>query len=343
MRGDTPRAPCVAAMSATEAAEAAPYARLSPDLVLEAVEALGWLCDGRVLALGSYENRVYQVGIEDGEPLIAKFYRPGRWSEAALLEEHGFALELARAEIPVVAPLIAGGKTLNVHQGYPFALYPRRGGRWPELATTADRELMGRFLGRLHRLGAAGRFLHRPRLSVERLVHEPARLIVEGDWLPDYVLDRYVAAVETIAERAGEALAGVSPRQIRLHGDCHRNNVLWTDSGPHFVDLDDCLTGPAVQDLWMLLAGATSEMTLQCRDLLTGYEQFMDFDRAELALLEPLRAMRMVHYAGWLARRWADPAFPRAFPWFATPRYFEEHVGELERQIEALDAPPLTP
>ena len=323
------------------AAEAAPYARLSPDLVLEAVEAQGWLTDGRVLALGSYENRVYQVGIEDGEPIIAKFYRPGRWTEAALREEHAFALELAAAEIPVVAPLVLHGETLFVHDGYPFALYPRRGGRWPELGTTAERELMGRFLGRLHRLGSASRFEHRPALTVERLVHEPARAILDGDWLPDYVVDRYIAAVETISDAAESQFEAVMPRRIRLHGDCHRNNVLWTDAGPHFVDLDDCVMGPAVQDLWMLLAGSVTEMSVQCRELLEGYEQFMEFDRSELTLIEPLRAMRMVHYAGWLARRWTDPAFPRAFPWFGTPRYFEEHVNELERQIEALDGPRL--
>lgn len=318
-----------------------PYARLSPDLVRDAVESLGELTDGRVLALGSYENRVYQVGIEGREPLIAKFYRPGRWTPEALREEHAFALELAAAEIPVVAPLVRDGESLFVHEGYPFALYPRRGGRWPELGTTADRELMGRFLGRLHRLGGSARFTHRPELTVERLVHEPARWLLAHDWLPDYVVDRYAAAVETISAAALEGFAAVAPRRLRLHGDCHRNNVLWTEQGPHFVDLDDCQTGPAVQDLWMLLAGSVPEMSAQCRDLIEGYEQFMPFDRAELTLIEPLRAMRMVHYAGWLARRWDDPAFPLAFPWFGTPRYFEEHVGELERQIEALDSPSL--
>ena len=317
-----------------------PYAALSPDAVLDAVEAAGFVTDGRVLALGSYENRVYQVGLEDGAPLVAKFYRPGRWPTAAIEEEHAFALELAGAEIPVVAPLVIGGQTLFQAGPYPVALYPRRGGRWPELSTAADRELMGRFLGRLHRLGSVRPFEHRPALTVERLVVEPAQFIHGGDWLPSYVRDRYEAAVETIAEAADNAFAAIAPRRVRLHGDCHRNNVLWTDSGPHFVDLDDCVSGPAVQDLWMLLAGSAAEMRAQLVDYLTGYEQFMPFDRAELGLIEPLRAMRMVHYTGWLARRWHDPAFPQAFPWFGTPVYFESHVHDLERAIEAIEAAP---
>lgn len=314
-----------------------PYAALSPDLVLDAVEAAGFVTDGRVLALGSYENRVYQVGREDGPPVVAKFYRPLRWSEAAIREEHAFALELEAAEIPVVAPFVIDGETLRFADAYPYAVYPRRGGRWPELGTPADRTLMGRFLGRLHRLGAAGSFSERPRLSVERLVIEPAQFLYAGDWLPDYVRDRYEAVVEAIAEAADLAFANVCPRALRLHGDCHRNNVLWTDAGPHFVDLDDCQTGPAVQDLWMLLAGSGPEMRAQMAEFLEGYEQFMSFDRAELQLIEPLRAMRMVHYTGWLARRWHDPAFPQAFPWFGTPVYFESHVSDLERALEAVD------
>ena len=322
-------------------ADDVPYAALSPDAVLAAVDSAGFRTDGRVLALGSYENRVYQVGLEDEAPVVAKFYRPGRWSRAAILEEHAFALELAAAEIPVVAPLVIGGETLLEEGAYSYAVYPRRGGRWPELGTRDDRELMGRFLGRLHRVGAVRGFEHRPRLSVERLIVEPARFIHGGDWLPEYALDRYASAVEAIAEVVADAFAAVVPRTLRLHGDCHRNNVLWTDSGPHFVDLDDCVTGPAVQDLWMLLAGSAEEMRAQVAEFLEGYEQFMPFDRAELRLIEPLRAMRLVHYTGWLARRWHDPAFPQAFPWFGTPVYFEGHVRDLERALEAIEAGPV--
>jgi Ser/Thr protein kinase RdoA (MazF antagonist) len=319
-----------------------PYARLTPDAVIAAVEQAGFLADGRVLALNSYENRVYQVGVEDAAPVVVKFYRPGRWSRAAILEEHGFALELAAAEIPVVAPLVIGGETLLTHAGYPFAVYPRRGGRWPDLDTHDDRVLMGRFLGRLHRVGGAGRFAHRPVLDIDVLAVRSAATVLAGDWLPDYQVDRYRDVTEALTEGIREAFARAAPlRNIRIHGDCHRGNILWTESGPHFVDLDDCMTGPVMQDLWMLIAGSREEMRAQLTDLLEGYEQFADFDRVEIALIEPLRALRMIHYAAWLARRWHDPAFPRAFPWFGAPRYWEEHVRQLVEQLEALDEPPL--
>jgi Ser/Thr protein kinase RdoA (MazF antagonist) len=320
-----------------------PYANLTPEVVLAAIERLGRPTDGRVLALGSYENRVYQVGLEDAAPLVVKFYRPNRWSVEAILEEHAFAHELASAEIPVVAPERLDGATLFDYQGYRYAVYPRRGGRWPELATADDRVLMGRFLGRLHRVGATRRFEHRALLSVEAMVRNSAAVISSGDWLPDYLRARYADSTLTIAEQAEAAFAAVAPRSLRVHGDCHRGNVLWTETGPHFVDLDDCAMGPAVQDLWMLLAGSRAEMTVQCRDLLEGYEQFNEFDRGQLALIEPLRAMRMVHYAAWLARRWSDPAFPRAFPWFGGARYWENHVIELGQQLEALAEPVLRP
>ena len=317
-----------------------PYANLTPEVVLAAIERLGRPTDGRVLALGSYENRVYQVGLEDAQPLVVKFYRPNRWSVEAILEEHAFAHELASAEIPVVAPERLDGATLFEYHGYRYAVYPRRGGRWPELATADDRVLMGRFLGRLHRVGATRRFEHRASLSVDAMVRSSAAVITAGDWLPEYLRARYSDSVRAIAEQAEAAFTAVA-RHLRVHGDCHRGNVLWTETGPHFVDLDDCAMAPAIQDLWMLLAGSRSEMTAQCRDLLEGYEQFHEFDRGELALIEPLRAMRMVHYAAWLARRWSDPAFPRAFPWFGEARYWENHVLELGQQLEALAEPTL--
>ncbi len=328
-------------MLATETDET-PYSRLTPDTVIAAIEQAGFVPDGRVLALNSYENRVYQVGVEEGTPVVVKFYRPGRWTRAALLEEHGFALELAAKEIPVVAPLVIGGETLLTHAGYPFATYPRRGGRWPDLDTHDDRLWMGRFMGRLHRVGGAGRFEHRATLDVEALAVRAAETVLEGTWLPDYQVDRYRALAEELIGRIDQAFAAAGPiRRIRIHGDCHRGNILWTDAGPHFVDLDDCMTGPSVQDLWMLLAGNREEMRTQLRDVLEGYEQFAEFDRVELGLIEPLRALRMIHYAAWLARRWHDPAFPRAFPWFGTPRYWDEHVAQLTEQLEVLDQPPL--
>ncbi|HXP65260.1 MAG TPA: serine/threonine protein kinase [Steroidobacteraceae bacterium] len=320
----------------------APYSELSPETVLDAIEALGFHCDGRALALNSYENRVYQVGIEDSSPLVAKFYRPGRWTDAAIREEHTFAEELAAQEIPVVAPLRQGGETLHSHHGFRYAVFPRRGGRWPELGTSDEREWVGRFLGRIHAVGRAARFHDRGTLSMEELGLEARDFVLDGDWMPDYLATKYaevtdelLEAVQARAEVWGGALRG------RILGDCHRGNILWTDLGPHFVDLDDCLMGPAIQDLWMLLAGGRQEMRSELRDLLKGYEQFLPFDRSEIALIEPLRALRMIHYAGWLARRWHDPAFPKAFPWFAEPRYWEQHHRSLQEQLAAVLEPPL--
>jgi Ser/Thr protein kinase RdoA (MazF antagonist) len=320
----------------------APFYELSPETVLDALEAVGFHCDGRILALNSYENRVYQIGLEERDPVVAKFYRPNRWSDAAIVEEHDFALELAAQEIPVVAPLRVEGSTLHAHQGFRYAVFPRRGGRWPELGRPDEREWVGRFLGRIHAVGRAGRFLERPRLSIATLGYEAREHVLESGFLPRYLEDKYADITSELLEEI-EARAGDwgGARQGRILGDCHRGNILWTDAGPHFVDLDDCVTGPAVQDLWMLLAGGANEMRVQLGDILKGYEQFTPFDRAEIALIEPLRALRMIHYAGWLARRWEDPAFPRAFPWFAGARYWEEHQRALEDQLEAVRSPPL--
>ena len=279
---------------------------------------------------------------EDGAPLVAKFYRPGRWSDAAIREEHAFAGELAAQEIPVVAPLQQAGETLHSHRGFRYAVFPRRGGRWPELGTRDEREWVGRFLGRIHAVGRAARFHDRGRLSIEELGRDARDFVLDGDWMPDYLATKYAEvtdelldAVEARATDWGGAIQG------RILGDCHRGNILWTDFGPHFVDLDDCLTGPAIQDLWMLLGGGHQEMRSELRDLLTGYEQFLPFDRSEIALIEPLRALRMIHYAGWLAKRWHDPAFPKAFPWFAEPRYWEQHHRSLQEQLTAVLEPPL--
>ena len=320
----------------------APYAQLSPEAVLDALEVVGYRCDGRVLALNSYENRVYQIGIDEGEPVVAKFYRPGRWSDAAIGEEHAFALELAAQEIPVVAPIVRDGASLHTHRGFRYAVFPRRGGRWPELGTADDREWVGRFLGRIHGVGRARRFENRLRLSMEDLGRKARDFVLDGDWMPDYLATKYEALTEELLNEVELRADGWRGASLgRIHGDCHRGNILWTDAGPHFVDLDDCLTGPAIQDLWMLLAGSTQEMRVEMRDLLKGYEQFLPFDRVELALIEPLRALRMIHYSAWLARRWHDPAFPLAFPWFAEPRYWEQHYRSLEEQLGAVLEPPL--
>jgi Ser/Thr protein kinase RdoA (MazF antagonist) len=323
--------------------EEAPYDRLSPDAVIQALEGTGLCPDGRILALNSYENRVYQVGIEDAVPVVAKFYRPGRWSDAAILEEHSFAWELADAEIPVIPPLRFDGQTLLQSAGYRFAVFERRGGRWPELGRPDEREWMGRFMGRMHALGKAGRFVHRRRLDATELGETARDTVLDGDWMPDYLADKYEQVTQEILEEiAWCATDWGGASTFRIHGDCHRGNVLWTDAGPHFVDLDDCRTGPAVQDLWMLLSGGPAQMRSELTDLLAGYEQFCPFDRSELSLIEPLRSLRMIHYSAWIAQRWHDPAFPKAFPWFAEPRYWEQHHRALEEQLSALRLPPLS-
>ena len=315
-----------------------PYSTLGPDVVVEAVEALGHRCDGRVLALNSYENRVYQVGREEAAPVVVKFYRPGRWSTPAIIEEHAFALELAAAEVPVVAPEVRDGRSLFESHGFRYAVYPRQGGRWPEFATREDRAWMGRFLGRIHAVGRARAFRHRARLDWRTMGVETVEWLLGQGWIPSHLESAYESvagdAIALVEQRFDEA----EPlRTLRLHGDCHPGNVLWTDDGPHFVDLDDCMTGPAVQDLWMLVSGRPDEMRSQLEDFLEGYQDFADFDWHELRLVEPLRTLRILHYAGWLARRWDDPAFPRAFPWFEEPKYWEQHVLDLREQISAME------
>ncbi len=310
-----------------------PYYRLNPDAVLQAIESTGLQCDGRLLALNSYENRVYQVGIEDSEPLVTKFYRPGRWSDEQILEEHDFALEIAAAEIPLVPPLRINGQTLLEHSGFRFALFERRGGHAPELDQKETRVWLGRFLGRIHAVGAARPFPSRPELTIDSFGHRAVDALLAGQWLPAHLETAFSSLASDLMtsimhafERAGTF------RSIRLHGDCHPGNILWRD-GPLFVDLDDCRSGPAVQDLWMLLSGDNHEMAMQMRDVLDGYTQFHDFDLRELQLIEALRTLRMLHHAAWLAKRWQDPAFPIAFPWFGEPRYWEDLVLSLREQL----------
>jgi Ser/Thr protein kinase RdoA (MazF antagonist) len=312
---------------------ATPYANLTPDLVLDAVGACGLWPDGRLLALNSYENRVWQIGLEDAAPVIAKFYRPGRWSDAAIAEEHAFAQALAADELPVVAPLAFGGRSLLAHGGYRYALYPRRGGRAPSLESAEQLQWLGRLIARLHAVGSREPFRHRERIDRATLIAHPAQAVLASPLLPANVADRYREAVHRLDVAVAARFEAVGPvRQLRLHGDCHPGNLLWTDAGPHFVDLDDARTGPAVQDLWML-AHDTAAMDA----LLEGYASMRDFDAAELALVPALRAMRQVHHAGWIAQRWTDPAFPAAFPFAAEPRWWEQHVSDLHELADTLD------
>jgi hypothetical protein len=321
-----------------------PFDQLTPDFILDALETIGLCGDGRLLALNSYENRVYQVGIEEGEPLIAKFYRPGRWSVAALKEEHEFVAELREAELPVVAPVFFEGRSLFEHGGFHFAVYPRQGGHWPELNQAADREQVGRLLGRLHLIGRRHVFSDRLRLSIKGWAVESRRYLLEHEWIPAHLLSAYRSVSHDLIElMQSQRDAYAHVRFLRLHGDCHLGNLLWHEvTGLHFVDFDDCLTGPAIQDLWMLLSGSTHERAQQLRDLLAGYSQFAEFDFSELALIEVLRGLRLMHYAAWLARRWDDPAFPQAFPWFDQPKFWEQHVLDLREQLSAIEQPPLS-
>ena len=320
-----------------------PYAGLTPDVVLDAIESAGFRCDGRQLALNSYENRVYQVGLEEGAPpLVAKFYRPGRWSDAQILEEHAFVTELAEREIPVVAPLACAGRTLLEHGGYRFAVYPRRGGRAPELEDRKTLEWIGRFIGRIHAVGALYPYRERPALDIESFGVEPRDWLLGHDFVPPDLREAWSSVAALALEgvrRCYERTGGVAT--LRLHGDCHSGNLLWTDDGPHFVDFDDSRTGPAVQDLWMLLPGERAAMAASLADVLAGYEDFRELDRRELHLIEALRTLRLLHYSAWIARRWDDPAFPAAFSWFNTQRYWQDRILELREQVALMDEPPL--
>lgn len=325
-----------------------PFAGLTPERVLDALDSVlipaGSRTDGRLLALNSYENRVYQAGIEDGAPIVAKFYRPQRWSNDAILEEHTFVAELAAREIPAVPPLAFDGRTLHEFDGFRFAIFERRGGRAPELDRRDTLEWLGRFIGRIHAVGATKPYAARPTLDLRTFGYEPRDFLMSHDFVPDDVRPACEAAValalegvERAYERAGDV------RMLRAHGDCHPSNVLWTDAGPHFVDFDDSRMAPAVQDLWLLLPGDRPGASRALTDLLAGYEDFCEFDPRELHLIEALRTLRLIHYAAWLARRWDDPAFPAAFPWFNTHRYWEARVLELREQIGAMQEGPLWP
>lgn len=318
-----------------------PYANLTPDAVLDAVESLGLISDARVFPLNSYENRVYQVGIEDGEPIIAKFYRPARWTDEQIIEEHIFSQDLRDLEVPVVPPREINDRTLFEYNGYRFALYPRRGGHAPELGDDEVLFSLGQQLGRIHALGKSTPFKHRPTLSVEQFGHHSRALLLEQNFIPPSVRLAYETITEQLLEKVENLFAQAPFTNIRLHGDCHPGNILWRNDKPNFVDLDDARNGPAIQDLWMLLSGDPLQQQIQLATLIEGYEMFCEFDPRELSLIESLRTLRLMHYAAWLARRWDDPAFPMHFPWFNTERYWSEHILELREQLYALDQPTL--
>jgi len=306
------------------------------------VESQGYVCDGRLLALNSYENRVYQVGIEDDTPIIAKFYRPQRWNTNQLQEEHDFSLELVEHELPVVAPMAnSEGATLLSYEGFEFALYPRQGGHAPELDNMDNLLIMGRLLGRLHLIGSQREFQHRPAINKQNYGYDCVEFIsqkfIPGELKPAYdsLTKDIMLCIEQRLSEAGEL------DYIRVHGDCHVGNILWRNNNPHLVDLDDARMAPAVQDIWMLLSGERNTQELQLSEILEGYSEFFDFDAKELSVLEVFRTLRIIQYAAWLARRWEDPAFPRTFTWFNTVKYWSEHVLELREQLAALQEQPL--
>ncbi|WP_312602185.1 serine/threonine protein kinase [Pseudomonas luteola] len=318
-----------------------PFDTLSPDVVIDAVESLGYLSDARILALNSYENRVYQVGIEDEQPLIAKFYRPQRWTDAAIREEHTFSFELVEHEVPVVAPLSRDGETLFEHAGFRFALFPRRGGRAPEPGNLEQLYRLGQLLGRLHAIGASRPFEHRETLDVQSFGHASLDTLLSGGFIPKSLLPAYESVARDLIKKLDALFNSVNYTTIRVHGDCHPGNLLYRDETFHMVDLDDCRMAPAVQDLWMMLAGDRQERLSQLSELMDGYQEFHDFAPRELALIEGLRSLRLLQYSAWLARRRDDPAFPKSFSFFGTERYWGDQVLMLREQLSALDEEPL--
>ena len=319
-----------------------PFTNLSPDLILDALDSVGIATDGRLLALNSYENRVYQVGVDSASPIVAKFYRPNRWDDDAILEEHAFVKSLADKEIPAVAPTSIDGKTLFSYQDFRFSVFPKHGGRAPELDREGVLEWIGRFIGRIHSVGALSEFKYRPELNIDTFGQEPSRYLLDQGMIPKElelvyrgVVAQALDGVKRCYERAGDIVL------LRLHGDCHMGNLLWTDAGPHFVDFDDSRMGPAIQDLWMMLSGEPDEMQKQFNEILLGYEDFYEFNPNELHLIEALRTLRLIHYSAWLARRWDDPAFKVAFTWFNTQQYWQDRILELREQIALMDEPPL--
>lgn len=316
------------------------FTSLSPDLVLDGVESTGLVADSGLLALNSYENRVYQFHDENNVKYVTKFYRPQRWSQQEIQEEHDFAFELIEHELPIVAPLKFDGQSLFNHHGYYFAIYPCRGGRIFEVDNLEQLEWMGRFVGRIHAVASEKSFAYRPTFSQEESLFNARDIIKNSGFVPQYIHQSFFTILEQVVELAAQQYQ--PDNNIRLHGDCHAGNILWTDDGPHFVDLDDCRMGPAIQDLWMMLSGDRSQQILQLDTLISGYDEFFEFDTKQFSLIEPLRAMRVTNYMAWLCKRWQDPAFPHSFPWFNTQKYWEEQVLMLKEQLSALQQPALS-
>ena len=316
------------------------FTTLSPDLILDGLESVGFYPDSGLLPLNSYENRVYQFHDEHKTKYVTKFYRPQRWSEQQIREEHAFGFELAEDELPVVAPLKRDGESLFNFKGYHFAVYPCRGGRIFEVDNLDQLEWMGRFVGRIHLRGSQQSFDYRSSFTCEEMLHQAKQVIFNSGFVPAHLSEAFFTILDQVVALADEQYQ--PGHEIRLHGDCHAGNILWTDDGPHFVDLDDCRTGPAIQDLWMMLSGDRQQQLLQLDTMLAGYEEFFTFETDQLVLIESLRTMRIVNYMAWLCKRWQDPAFPHSFPWFNTEKYWEQQILMLKEQFSMLQQPPLS-
>ena len=317
-----------------------PFSALEPSFILQAIENNGYTCDGRVLALNSYENRVYQIGVEDNDPIIAKFYRPDRWTTEQIQEEHNFCFEMVDAELPVVAPMRNhAGVSIFTYGNYRFSLFPRKGGRAPELDNEDNLYTLGRFLGRMHLLGASKPFKFRPVIDAKTYGYESVEF-VSNNFIPPELKQAYDSLSKDLLQRIDAIMGELEAvKIIRVHGDCHIGNMLWRSDAPHFIDFDDSRMAPAVQDLWMLLSGTREEQRVQLMHILEGYNEFADFNTSELRLISVLRTLRIIHFSAWLARRWDDPAFPLGFPWFNTSQYWENHVLSLREQLFELQEP----
>ena len=324
----------------TDKINAHPFETLDPSFILDAIDSVGFNSDGRVTILNSYENRVYQIGIDNAEPVIAKFYRPQRWSNDQILEEHEFCYELEQAELPVVCPIKnQDGESLFEYGDFRFSIYPRKGGRAPELDNYDNLLVLGRFLGRIHLIGKVKPFAYRPTINSQTYGHDSVEFIKQH-CIPPELAVAYETLTDDILEIIDANFKDKSEiNLIRTHGDCHIGNMLWRDDCPHFIDFDDSRMAPAIQDVWMLLSGDRREQQIQLLEIVEGYNEFADFDVNELRLIETLRTLRMMHFSAWLARRWDDPAFPMGFPWFNTQRYWEDHILSLREQFAELQEP----
>ncbi|MEZ5497381.1 MAG: serine/threonine protein kinase [Gammaproteobacteria bacterium] len=312
-----------------------PFEKLVPELIMDAVEEHGFECDGCVFALNSYENRVYQIGVEDSqESIIAKFYRPNRWSLEQIQEEHDFCFELAEHEIPAIMPIKnTNGESLHCYEGFYFALFAKIGGYTPELDHKDNLQIMARMLARLHNIGEKKLFKHRPKLDIQTFGRYSVEFI-SNEFIPFEHKSSYDSVTKQLLEVMESRLQNA--HNIRVHGDLHIGNILMRDDIPFLVDFDDTRLAPAIQDIWMLLSGESHEQQNQLHKIISAYSEFRDFPHHEIKMIESLRTLRMLHHCAWLARRWDDPAFETAFPWFDENSYWLQHIQDLRNQLDAL-------